>query len=358
MILIHPKNRGCASVIITCHNYERYLDDCIDSVLSQEEQVEIIVVNDAPHNPDECRIIVSTYPNIKLIETGYENPLFARQAGLNASSNECIIFVDADDMLGEGYITNALDLIESNGVVYSDMHYFGAHNSKTDYAANIDPSTICMTNFLHVGCAVRKNLIIVSHAFNHRQVNTQYHEDWVFWRKVLSTGCKIAKQPSVYKTRIHDNNKSYVINKLPYYNIRGSIGDTISFCGFPGRFNLESDMIRYQTWPMSQIHEIIFSRNKTSVADSYTYISYNHKLEVLNYLARSAVTDYIFLYAANENYEDDICEYLLKSMDHTHGIVHHSDYDLLECTMIATMLLKNKQYASTADFRKENIRYV
>lgn len=358
MMLLHPKNRGCVSVIITCHNYEQYLEDCINSVLDQEEQVEIILVNDAPDDLDKCRSIISKYSNIKLIEVVCNNPLSARQAGLNASSNEYIIFLDADDMLGEDYITNALDLLASNGVVYSDMLYFGAHDSKTDYAADLEPSRICITNFLHVGCAVHKKLITASNAFGQRRVDGEYHEDWVFWRRVLSTGCKIIKQSGVYKTRLHEENRSYAINKLPYYNVRGTQGDTICFCGFPGRLNIESDMVRNQSWPTSQIHEIIFNRNQRSEANSYTFIPFKHNLDVLNYLSRSAVTDYIFLYDASEDYVDDICEFLLKNMDHTHGIVHHSDYDLLECTMIATMLLRNKQYTSVADFKKENIRYV
>ena len=111
MLLVH-KIYGSLAVIITCHKYEHFLSEAIDSVLSQGMTLEIIVVDDLPSNhPTECEKVLEQYPNIKRIETTHGDPLKARKAGYDACNSEYVCFLDADDKLGEGYLEEALRLL-------------------------------------------------------------------------------------------------------------------------------------------------------------------------------------------------------------------------------------------------------
>ena len=95
------------SVIITCHNYARYLSRAIRSVINQTldgDDYEIIVVNDA--STDETEKVMKTY-------SGRVKPLtLTKNAGLAAARNEGIksalgryvVNLDADDYVDENLL--------------------------------------------------------------------------------------------------------------------------------------------------------------------------------------------------------------------------------------------------------------
>ncbi len=57
------------SIIIPVHNVEKYLEKCLNSIISQiNEQDEIILINDNSQDSSEqiCKKFVEQYNNIKL----------------------------------------------------------------------------------------------------------------------------------------------------------------------------------------------------------------------------------------------------------------------------------------------------
>ena len=97
------------SVIVPIYNVEKYLYECVDSIINQTyKNLEIILVDDC--SPDNCAKICDEYAKrdkrIKVIHKGNGGLSDARNVGMNASSGEYLIFVDSDD-----YMTN-------NGVEY------------------------------------------------------------------------------------------------------------------------------------------------------------------------------------------------------------------------------------------------
>lgn len=94
------------SVIIPVYNAEKYLSQCLDSVLSQDlTDLEVICVDDA--STDSSADIVSEYEKrdsrVRLIRNN-EN-LYAgkcRNRGLEAAQGEYVHFLDADDLVEEG----------------------------------------------------------------------------------------------------------------------------------------------------------------------------------------------------------------------------------------------------------------
>ena len=106
------------SVIIPVYNVEKYLIECINSVISQDySALEIILVDDG--SPDSCPEICDwyarTYGNIKTIHKNNEGVAKARNAGLEIATGKYIVFVDSDDCLdGAGAIRQMVEQAEKN----------------------------------------------------------------------------------------------------------------------------------------------------------------------------------------------------------------------------------------------------
>lgn len=104
------------SFVIPAFNEERYLADCIESILKQteglEEITEIIVVNNA--SDDGTREVALRYPQVRLVDEPRKGLTFARQAGFLASRGSLIANVDADSRLTAGWVDRVLQVFEAN----------------------------------------------------------------------------------------------------------------------------------------------------------------------------------------------------------------------------------------------------
>ena len=123
------------SVIIPVYNVEKYLDQCLTSVINQTlKDIEIIVVNDG--STDTSLEIIKKYlfdSRIILINKENGGISSARNAGLNLAKGEYIQFLDGDDWLDCDYLEknyqyakkNNLDIITSGIVLeYEDKSIF------------------------------------------------------------------------------------------------------------------------------------------------------------------------------------------------------------------------------------------
>jgi len=85
------------SVVIPVYNGERYVNETLKSVLSQDyEPVEIIVVDDG--STDKTADIVLSHETLHYIYQENQGPSAARNTGIVAAQGEFIAFLDADDM--------------------------------------------------------------------------------------------------------------------------------------------------------------------------------------------------------------------------------------------------------------------
>ena len=90
------------SVVIPIYNVEKYLRECMDSVVNQTlKDIEIICVNDG--SPDNSRSILQEYADkderIKIIDKENGGLASARNVGVKAATGEYIGFVDSDDWI-------------------------------------------------------------------------------------------------------------------------------------------------------------------------------------------------------------------------------------------------------------------
>lgn len=90
------------SIIVPVYKVEKYLQECIDSILAQTfTNFELILVNDG--SPDNCGNICDANAardsRIRVIHQGNQGVTRARANGVHAARGEYIAFVDGDDTI-------------------------------------------------------------------------------------------------------------------------------------------------------------------------------------------------------------------------------------------------------------------
>ena len=100
------------SVIIPVYNAIHTLERCVQSVLSQTyQEYEIILVNDGSKDESAilCEALSEKDPRILFFNQDNMGVSAARNKGINVSSGEYIVFVDADDTIEVEMLSKMLD---------------------------------------------------------------------------------------------------------------------------------------------------------------------------------------------------------------------------------------------------------
>lgn len=106
------------SFIIPVYNVEKYLNECVDSILGQlTDDCEIILVDDG--SPDGSGAICDKYAaedsRVKVVHQKNGGLANARNTGLDHAQGEYVAFVDSDDYLDEHCIAEILNWMSSGG---------------------------------------------------------------------------------------------------------------------------------------------------------------------------------------------------------------------------------------------------
>ncbi len=120
------ENSGLISVIIPVYNVEKYLKECVDSVLKQTyENYEIILVNDGSTDGSGsiCDEYTDKYHKITVVHKENSGPSKTRNIGLDVAKGEYIYFLDSDDYLDETAFEKLIRVAKSQE---ADMVFFDA----------------------------------------------------------------------------------------------------------------------------------------------------------------------------------------------------------------------------------------
>lgn len=149
------------SIIIPTYNMEACLDDCIKSLIVNEEQLpmlEVLVINDGSKDAssDIAHRQAERYPDTIIVidkENGHYGSCI--NCGLKHATGKYVKVLDADDHFDTPSLPAFLDLLKDTDtdLVLTDNVIYGDHNySKTRYDFNLsenvvmDFTSICATN--------------------------------------------------------------------------------------------------------------------------------------------------------------------------------------------------------------------
>ena len=122
------KTNPVVSVIIPVYNVEKYLEECIDSVLNQTyKDIEIILVDDGSTDSsgDICDRYAENNKNICVIHQKNGGLSAARNAGLGEACGEYVYFLDSDDYISSDAIEKLISIAKNDN---SDVVFFDAHS--------------------------------------------------------------------------------------------------------------------------------------------------------------------------------------------------------------------------------------
>jgi len=209
-----------SSVIITCHNYGRFLSWCIYSVLHQTKApYEIIVINDS--SSDNTEVVAEKFKDsISYYSVSYRNVCLSRNSGLSKASGEYVLFLDADDFL-DNY---ALELMEKEldadsqlKLVYSDQFRFGRPDALPagrkfiyyDQKSEFDIQKLRYRNYIALPALIRRK------EFPGFDPRIKANEDWDAWLSCLKSN-EDARRVAVplFSYRKHGENKT--LSELRY----------------------------------------------------------------------------------------------------------------------------------------------
>ncbi len=146
--------RSKISIIVPVYKVEKWLPECMDSLINQTlKEIEIICIDDG--SPDNCGKILDDYSKkdkrIRVIHQDNQGVSAARNAGLDVASGEYITFVDPDDFIHPltcEHIYNCakkddLDILEFKGIAFNDgdNHNFSSLSCEKEKNQDIDFSS-------------------------------------------------------------------------------------------------------------------------------------------------------------------------------------------------------------------------
>lgn len=201
------------SLIIPVYNAERYIGQCLDSLLNQnlpDQDYEIVCVNDG--SKDRSLSILEGYANahanIRILNKENGGVTTARNAGLDAAKGDFIWFIDADDLVKENILAQLKAMVPDTGC---DRIVFGAYeftDQMTEELLERSRTGQLETNTSWYDAVVWRSLLrkafLREHNLYFRYPELTHGEDGLFIYEVtLDNPVTVSTEEVLYFYRVH-----------------------------------------------------------------------------------------------------------------------------------------------------------
>ena len=221
------KNEELISIIIPIYNVEKYLEECIESVINQTyKNLEIILVDDG--STDRCLEICKKYEKqdnrIKVIHQENAGVSVARNVGIDFSTGQYIGFLDSDDFIEKDmyeqlYKNLKAEKADIAGCDYYIYNTFKATKSdiltKKKSVMTTEEALIKMNELRGFGVGVWNKLYKRKLLNGIRFPIGKRGEDWFIIYKIIDKAKKIVYNPNAkyyYRQRGESYTKSNEVN--------------------------------------------------------------------------------------------------------------------------------------------------
>ena len=216
------KMNNLISVVVTCYNHEKYIEQCLRSIFNQTyRNIELIVLDDG--STDSSAKIIQEVLKDSPFETSFESHenvgvVTNRNMGLGLIKGDYLLFVDSDNYLDMDYIELLyVKLIETNAdIAYCDLF----NPEKEEYY--LKSREFDLTDFLNASFIDNCSLIrisIIGDARYDEKVNRKNLEDYDFLLNlILNNGAKAVYQPNTkLNYRVFETGSISLRNSVKYH---------------------------------------------------------------------------------------------------------------------------------------------
>ena len=206
------------TVYIVNHNYGRFIEDSIKSVLSQTfKDLELIIIDNGSN--DNSKEIIKKYSknrNIKII--------FQKNIGLNATNNvalnysrgKFIMRLDADDYLDENALEIMYNKIKSDdrlGLVFPDYYLVDEKNDLIELVRRHDFTKVKLFDQpAHGACTlIKKEILTLLNGYNELY---KCQDGWDIWLRLIKNYKVVNVNLPLFYYRRHGKNLTNKEKKL------------------------------------------------------------------------------------------------------------------------------------------------
>jgi teichuronic acid biosynthesis glycosyltransferase TuaG len=206
-------NEILVSVIIPAYECDNLISMALDSALSQDVPMEILVINDcSPDNLDFVMEEYRKYPQIRYLKnTKNLGVAETRNKGVRLARGEYIAFLDADDYWETDKLKKQLALIrEKDAVICSTAReLMNPDGVLTGYIIPVRTEfsfkDLLKQNYINCSSVLMKREVALEFPMHH----DDSHEDYIMWLEVLKKyGKGYAINEPLLKYRITNTGKS------------------------------------------------------------------------------------------------------------------------------------------------------
>ena len=185
------------AVVIVGRNYGRYLPDALTSVLQQDPAPAEVIYVDNASTDGSVQYALSRGVKSMVVGPQERHICVCRNRGLAYTSAPWLLFLDADDVIPQGYLGK---LYEHNadprvGIVYPQFSTFGL----ADSVGVSDFNDMYRSNYIAGQSLVRRRAIEAVGGY----AQLQCFQDWDLWLRIINEGWLTAQAKVLYEHRTH-----------------------------------------------------------------------------------------------------------------------------------------------------------
>ena len=179
-------------VVVLCRNYGCYLDECVRSVVLNEADALVTVVDDASDDGSDAVAadLEARYDGVHVIRLPERRgPAGAANRGIASRDSVFVVRLDADDRLGSGYLRAADEVLADGAdVANPDAILFGDETSRWPVPEKATPQMLLARNPVHCASAFRRGHWAQVGGFDE---NLFHLHDYDFWMRLAGVGARI-----------------------------------------------------------------------------------------------------------------------------------------------------------------------
>lgn len=194
------------SVVVTCFNNERYIEEALQSIYSQTFKPTEVVVIDGGSTDNTLKILKKQGKKIRFESHEGFFASHARNRGIKTTKGDWIYFLDGDDVAYPDALANltAIAIKTKPDMVYGGFRIIEGNTEKIGYLKPYNPRLLVSQCYIHMGASLLNRKIFQKIGFFDETLHIAEEIDLLC--RIALANCKVIFVPKfIMKHRHHSS---------------------------------------------------------------------------------------------------------------------------------------------------------